>query len=51
MANVQNILMKNLLDVCMGCIAFWLVGYAFAYGTTTYPECTDQDEDDFDPES
>jgi ammonium transporter, Amt family len=51
MTNVQNILMKNLLDVCMGCIAFWLVGYAFAYGTTTHPDCKDQGDDDFDGET
>jgi ammonium transporter, Amt family len=30
--NVTNILMKNMLDCCLGCIAFWAVGWAFAYG-------------------
>lgn len=29
---LQNILLKNLLDACVGAIAFYLVGYAFAYG-------------------
>ncbi|CEM05279.1 unnamed protein product [Vitrella brassicaformis CCMP3155] len=33
--NVQHILMKNLFDVCFGTIAFWLVGYAFAFGDDT----------------
>jgi len=31
--NTLNILMCILLDACMCAIAFWLVGYAFAYGT------------------
>ena len=30
--NSQNILIKNIYDTCAGAIAFWLVGYAFAYG-------------------
>lgn len=30
--NVQNILFKNLMDAGVGALAFWLVGYAFAYG-------------------
>lgn len=30
--NVQNILYKNLMDACMGAIAFWLIGYALAFG-------------------
>eukprot|EP00440_Ansanella_granifera_P015038 gb/GFBE01016347.1/.p1 GENE.gb/GFBE01016347.1/~~gb/GFBE01016347.1/.p1 ORF type:complete len:548 (+),score=129.65 gb/GFBE01016347.1/:1-1644(+) len=29
--NVQNILLKNLTDVCMGTIGWWLSGWAFAY--------------------
>ena len=30
--NVANILMKNILDCSLGAIAFWAVGWAFAYG-------------------
>ena len=30
--NAQNILLKNLLDACVGAIWFWATGYAFAYG-------------------
>lgn len=30
--NTVNILMKNLLDLGIGAIAFWAFGYAFAYG-------------------
>eukprot|EP00808_Paulinella_micropora_P000171 g60145.t1 len=30
--NVSNILFKNLLDICMGSIGFWGVGYGLAYG-------------------
>lgn len=33
--NVKNILIKNVLDACGGAIAFWSVGYAFAYGGAT----------------
>jgi len=29
--NVSNILLKNLLDACIGCVAFFLLGYGFAY--------------------
>jgi Amt family ammonium transporter len=32
--NVQNTLMKNLLDACGCAIAFFVCGYAFAYGDT-----------------
>jgi len=28
----MNILLKNVLDACMGAIAFYLLGYGFAYG-------------------
>ena len=27
-----NILMKNMIDACVGGLSFWLVGWAFAYG-------------------
>jgi len=30
--NVQNTILKSLLDVCGSSIAFYLVGYAFAFG-------------------
>jgi len=30
--NTANILMKNLMDACLGAISFWLLGYGFAYG-------------------
>ncbi len=31
--NVANICMKNLMDFCMGAVAFFAVGYAFMYGS------------------
>ena len=30
--NSKNILIKNLFDACNGALAFWLVGYGWAYG-------------------
>ncbi|KAG2455060.1 hypothetical protein HYH02_000885 [Chlamydomonas schloesseri] len=30
--NCMNILLKNMLDACVGAIGFYLFGYAFAYG-------------------
>jgi len=33
--NCKNVLLWNLLDSCGGGIAFWSVGYAFAYGGDT----------------
>jgi Amt family ammonium transporter len=30
--NVQNILLKNVMDVCMGTIGWWTFGWMFAYG-------------------
>jgi len=30
--NVQNTMLKNLLDACGAAIAFYLIGYAFAFG-------------------
>ena len=29
----SNVMVKNTLDVCLGGIAFWFVGYAFAMGS------------------
>jgi Amt family ammonium transporter len=33
--NAVNIAMKNLLDICVGSITFWLVGYSLMYGETS----------------
>lgn len=33
--NAVNIAMKNLLDICVGSISFWFVGYSLMYGDTT----------------
>eukprot|EP00538_Stauroneis_constricta_P002897 CAMPEP_0119560260 /NCGR_PEP_ID=MMETSP1352-20130426/14432_1 /TAXON_ID=265584 /ORGANISM="Stauroneis constricta, Strain CCMP1120" /LENGTH=276 /DNA_ID=CAMNT_0007608203 /DNA_START=60 /DNA_END=886 /DNA_ORIENTATION=+ len=33
--NLQNTMLKNLLDACGASVAFWSVGYAFAFGTTS----------------
>ena len=30
--NTRNILMKNLLDTCIGAVIFWATGWGFAYG-------------------
>ena len=30
--NSKNILIKNLFDACNGALAFWLVGFGWAYG-------------------
>ena len=30
--NAGNIIMKNLLDFCVGTIMFWFIGYSFMYG-------------------
>jgi Amt family ammonium transporter len=32
--NSQNILIKNLFDVIIGGIAFWIFGFAFAFGNS-----------------
>eukprot|EP00397_Hematodinium_sp_SG-2012_P013978 GEMP01014203.1.p1 GENE.GEMP01014203.1~~GEMP01014203.1.p1 ORF type:complete len:673 (+),score=150.31 GEMP01014203.1:249-2267(+) len=32
--NAQHVLLKNVLDVCVGTIAWWLVGFSWAYGYT-----------------
>ncbi|KAK3250169.1 ammonium transporter [Cymbomonas tetramitiformis] len=31
--NCMNILLKNILDACVGAVVFYLVGFGFAYGT------------------
>ncbi|KJD33842.1 ammonium transporter [Tamlana nanhaiensis] len=33
--NAVNIAMKNFLDICVGSITFWLVGYSLMYGDTS----------------
>ncbi|MCB4798456.1 ammonium transporter [Neotamlana laminarinivorans] len=33
--NAVNIAMKNFLDICVGSITFWLVGYSLMYGETS----------------
>jgi Amt family ammonium transporter len=33
--NAVNIAMKNLLDICVGSLTFWFVGYSLMYGDTT----------------
>ncbi|MFK7832060.1 MAG: ammonium transporter [Winogradskyella sp.] len=33
--NAANIAMKNLLDICVGSITYWLVGYSLMYGETS----------------
>lgn len=34
--NTVNVLFKNISDTCVSSLAFWLVGYGFAYGRTFY---------------
>jgi len=31
--NIQNTMLKNLLDLCGAALAYWAMGYAIAYGT------------------
>jgi len=33
--NAVNIAMKNILDICIGSLTYWLVGYSLMYGDTT----------------
>jgi Amt family ammonium transporter len=33
--NAVNIAMKNLLDICVGSLTYWLVGYSLMYGATS----------------
>lgn len=30
--NTKNVLLKNVLDACVGALAYWIFGWAFAYG-------------------
>lgn len=34
--NAQSILIKNVFDSAIGCIGFYLIGYAFAFGKVNY---------------
>mmetsp|Transcript_90657 Transcript_90657/g.194408 ORF Transcript_90657/g.194408 Transcript_90657/m.194408 type:complete len:565 (+) Transcript_90657:73-1767(+) len=34
--NVQNILLKNITDVCVGTLGWWAFGFCFAYGGDTH---------------
>ena len=34
--NAQSILIKNVFDSAIGCIGFYLIGYAFAFGNVQY---------------
>jgi Amt family ammonium transporter len=43
--NAKNIILLNLLDACMGSIAWYLTGWAFAFGD---PASTDEDGNTFD---
>ena len=31
--NAKNIMLKNVLDACVGALGFWSFGYGFAYGS------------------
>ena len=35
--NAGNIIMKNLMDFCLGAIAFWLIGYSIMIGHLVNP--------------
>lgn len=30
--NAKNILIKNLFDMCIGCLAFWFLGFGLSFG-------------------
>lgn len=32
--NTKNVLLKNLIDACVAALAYWLFGYAFAFGNS-----------------
>eukprot|EP00930_Biecheleria_cincta_P094842 TRINITY_DN8640_c0_g1_i7.p1 TRINITY_DN8640_c0_g1~~TRINITY_DN8640_c0_g1_i7.p1 ORF type:complete len:572 (+),score=93.39 TRINITY_DN8640_c0_g1_i7:21-1736(+) len=35
--NAQNVLMKNMVNVCVGTLGWWICGWAFAYGSEGNP--------------
>ena len=39
--NVQNTLLKNLLDACGAALGFYTIGYAFAWGGSTDVDTTE----------
>jgi Amt family ammonium transporter len=39
--NAKNIILLNILDACFGCCAWYLTGFAFAFGDPIpYEQCT-----------
>ena len=34
--NAVNISMKNLLDICVGSLTYWIIGYSLMYGDTSH---------------
>lgn len=32
--NIHSILLKNIIDICVGAIFWWICGYAFAFGNS-----------------
>ena len=40
--NAVNIAMKNILDICVGSLTYWLVGYSLMYGDTSNGWCHDR---------
>jgi Amt family ammonium transporter len=35
--NAKNIMIKKIMDACVSALAYWVFGYAFAYGEGTNP--------------
>jgi Amt family ammonium transporter len=31
--NIKNILIKNVIDICIGAMVYWLFGFSFSYGS------------------
>ena len=36
--NAGNIIMKNLMDYCIGSVLFWVIGFSFLYGDSIRSE-------------
>ena len=45
--NSSGIIIKNMLDSCIGCITFWLVGFGFAFGDVEHNGFIGRDGDYF----